>query len=160
MKSQQSRGRCQQPPTQYNLRGRQMKQDWIMYIKNPPLNFHDKINNITCCCFLSTAEYRELHFKIFLYGHLCDKKLTWIRTLGELGTEVEHLVEELVPGQVAEEDERRLAVGRQAAEPEGPLRLQVRENEGEVLHIIPAQKNPNCYDSMVPRCTVAVLLAG
>ncbi len=63
-----------------------------------------------------------------------------------------------MPGQVAEEDEGRLAVGRQAAEPEGPLRLQIREHEREVLHILPVKKNPNCDDSKVQRCTVAVLL--
>ena len=66
--------------------------------------------------------------------------MTWVWTLCELRAEVEHLVEELVPGQVAEEDEGRLTVGRQPAEPKGPLRLQVREHEGEVLHILPAQK--------------------
>ncbi len=76
------------------------------------------------------------------------QKLTWIRALRELGTKVEHLVEELVPGQVAEEDERRLAVGRQPAEPKGPLRLQVREHEREVLHILPANKNPICKVEM------------
>ncbi len=59
-----------------------------------------------------------------------------------------------MPGQVAEENERRLAVGRQAAKPKGPLRLQVRENEGEVLHILPAKNNANCDDSKVQRCTL------
>jgi hypothetical protein len=53
-----------------------------------------------------------------------------------------------VPWQVAEKDERRLAVGRQAAEPEGPLRLQVREHKGKVLHILPANKNTNCKVQM------------
>ncbi len=95
-----------------------------------------------------------------MIGQQYENQLTWVRTLCELGTEVEHLVEELVPGQVAEEDERCLAVGCQAAEPKGPLRLQVREHEWEVLHILPANKNPNCDDSKVQRCTVAVLLAG
>ena len=62
---------------------------------------------------------------------------TWVWALGELSTLVEKLVEELMPGQVAEEHQGGLAVRGQPTEAKGPLGLQVCEHKWEVLHCVP-----------------------
>ena len=55
--------------------------------------------------------------------------------LQKLCTLVEHLEEELMPGQGAEDTESCLTVRSIATEPKCPLGLQVCQNEGEVLYL-------------------------
>ena len=53
----------------------------------------------------------------------------------ELGCLVEKFVEELMPGQVGQHADGRVAVGRVTAETECPCGLQVGEDEGEMLDL-------------------------
>ena len=53
----------------------------------------------------------------------------------ELCGEVEQLVEELVPGQRAQDDQRGVAVRRVPTKSKRPLSFKVRQHKRKVLHI-------------------------
>ena len=49
--------------------------------------------------------------------------------------EVEQFVEEVVPGQTTQDDQRRVAVRSKPTETKGPLGFQVRQNKRKVLYV-------------------------
>ena len=74
------------------------------------------------------------------YEYIKYIKVVYVSLLTMLGLQqlcalVEHLEEELMPGQGAQDTESCLTVRSIATEPKRPLGLQVCQNEGEVLYL-------------------------